>query len=528
MKAAIYARFSSELQSARSIDDQVALCRAFAARTDLEVSAVFEDRARSGASTIGREGLASLMEAARSGNFKVVVVEALDRLSRDQEDLAGIWKRLRFLGVEIRAVHDGRADAVQIGVRGLIGAIYLEDLAHKVRRGLAGVVRDGRHAGGKAYGYQPVPGKPGELSVVPEQAAIVRRIFAEFLAGLTPREIAGRLNREGLPPPRGSRWNASTINGSRQRGNGILHNDLYIGRLVWNRLRMVKDPDTGKRVSRLNPESDWQVAEATHLAIVDKADFDKVAARKRKIVSEAGNRQRPRHLLSGLLRCGACGGGMSVHDRDSTGKVRVRCSRRRESGDCDHSRIYYLDGIERTAVEALRDELRDPDLLAEYVAAYQEERRRVARDRDAEVSRLNRRLGETRRSIDRLVDALAEGRQGMKSVAERLDALEAERVDLEKAIAANPEINVVTLHPAAIDRYLGQMEILADAVRARPRSVGDSAAGAFRELVEAVVVHPVPPRAELDIEIAGNIRLLLGQPTRDKGPPYRLRARRPA
>ena len=102
MRTAIYARFSTELQHERSIEDQFALCRAYAAKNGLEVAAVYDDRARSGASILGRDGLMRMMDAARDGAFDVILVEALDRLSRDQEDLAGIWKRLNFLGIELR------------------------------------------------------------------------------------------------------------------------------------------------------------------------------------------------------------------------------------------------------------------------------------------------------------------------------------------------------------------------------------------------------------------------------------------
>jgi site-specific DNA recombinase len=90
--AAIYARFSTELQNEKSTDDQIALCRAYAARHQLNVVATFEDKARSGASVFGRDGLMQLMDAARQQRFTVVIVEALDRLSRDMEDLAGIHK----------------------------------------------------------------------------------------------------------------------------------------------------------------------------------------------------------------------------------------------------------------------------------------------------------------------------------------------------------------------------------------------------------------------------------------------------
>lgn len=142
--AAIYARFSTELQNEKSTEDQIALCRAYAARHQLDVAATFEDKARSGASVFGRDGLMQLMDAARQHRFTVVIVEALDRLSRDMEDLAAIHKRLSFQGIEIQAVHDDTADSILIGIRGLVGQMQREDGAKKVRRGMAGVIRDGR------------------------------------------------------------------------------------------------------------------------------------------------------------------------------------------------------------------------------------------------------------------------------------------------------------------------------------------------------------------------------------------------
>src|SRR5262249_6796082 len=156
------------------------------------------------------------------GKFDLVLVEALDRLSRDQEDLAGIWKRLSFLGIELRAVHEGKADQIQIGVRGLLGSLFLTDLAHKVRRGMDGVIREGRNAGGRAYGYRPVPGKKGKLEIVEDEANVIRHIFREYVGGRTPREIAHSLNKEGIRPPRGKHWTSSTINGNKKRHHGII------------------------------------------------------------------------------------------------------------------------------------------------------------------------------------------------------------------------------------------------------------------------------------------------------------------
>ena len=102
------------------------------------------------------------------------------------------------------------------------------------------------------------------------------------------------------------------------RGTGILNNELYIGRLVWNRLRYIKDPETGRRVSRLNPESEWIVQDAAALRIVDQALWDRIKSRQRVLEANLRpgrlpgywDRRRPRYLFTGLMRCAACGGGI--------------------------------------------------------------------------------------------------------------------------------------------------------------------------------------------------------------------------
>lgn len=309
-RAAIYARFSTDLQDERSIEDQVTLCRKYAEREGLNIVATFDDRARSGGSILGRDGLLALMDKAREHQFDVIIVEALDRLSRDMEDLAGIHKRLSFLGIEIRAVHEGVVNTVLVGLRGLVGQLYREDNAHKVRRGQAGRVGQGLNAGGRTYGYEPVPGDPGRRMIVEAEAEIVRRIFRGYVDGRTPRDIAHDLNADQIAPPRGRAWNASTINENSQRGTGLLNNELYAGRLVWNKVRMVKDPDTGRRISRPNPESEWQSTDVRELAIVSRELLDAAQKRKKALsVTHPNQQRRPRHMLSGLLKCGACGAG---------------------------------------------------------------------------------------------------------------------------------------------------------------------------------------------------------------------------
>ena len=83
-----------------------------------------------------------------------------------------------------------------------------------------------------------------------------------------------------MAPPRGTRWNASTINGNNARGHGMLLNELYAGRIVWNKVRMVKDPATGKRISRINAKDQHRITEAPQLRIIDDAAWNAAQAIK--------------------------------------------------------------------------------------------------------------------------------------------------------------------------------------------------------------------------------------------------------
>jgi site-specific DNA recombinase len=151
----------------------------------------------------------------------------------------------------------------------------------------------------------------GDREIVPAEAEVIRRIFRNYAAGLSPKALAKQLNAERCPEPGGALWNPSTIHGNPARGSGILNNELYVGRLVWNRLRYVKDPDTGKRVSRPNSPSEWVTTAVPELRILDDELWNQVKARQlemRHVASNGGPKQfnrarRPKYLFSGLTKC---------------------------------------------------------------------------------------------------------------------------------------------------------------------------------------------------------------------------------
>jgi DNA invertase Pin-like site-specific DNA recombinase len=155
LPAVLYARYSSDRQRDASIEDKDRGCRKRAAELGLEVVEVYEDRAVSGSDFL-RPGIQRLMDHARRRRFGVVLAESLDRFSRDQEHIARFLKLMRHLGVRIIAVAEGEINELHIGLKGTMNALYLKDLGEKTHRGLEGRVRQGKSAGGNAFGYQVV------------------------------------------------------------------------------------------------------------------------------------------------------------------------------------------------------------------------------------------------------------------------------------------------------------------------------------------------------------------------------------
>lgn len=511
LRAAIYARFSSDRQNERSAADQVALCDAWAAGKGLSVVRRYEDAAVSGASTVNRFGLAALLRDARARQFDVVLAEALDRLSRDQADLAKLKKDLAFLDIAIMTVQDGEVGAMHIGLKGLMGELFLADLAQKTRRGQGARVRAGAIGGGRSYGYAPVPGKPGELTIVEAEAAIVRRIFSEFATGRTTREIAASLNAQGIAGPRGGPWNSSTLAGSKARQNGVLQNRLYAGEIVWNRQRFIKAPDTGRRVSRLNPPAEWIRTPAPQLSIVDAETFDAVQQRRAaQSIALAPYARKPRHLLSGLIKCVCCGGNYII-----AGGSRLACANYRERGTCSNRRMIGRHEVERRVIAALQTRLADPEVVAEFVKTYREQCEAIATRNRRDRRPLQRRLGEVTRELDKLIDMLIAGTPANERMNERMAALEAERATLKAGLATiDDAAHPVALHPNAPAIFASLAATLQDALTDRGPTEASAARterliAAVRGMVEKIEIRPTEKRKPVDITVYGLLASIL-------------------
>lgn len=521
-RVALYARYSNENQSAASIEDQFSICREHAAREQWKVIGTYHDAAISGASVILRPGVQALLQDAQRGKFEVVLAEALDRVSRDQADVATLFKHLRFAGVQIVTLSEGEISELHVGLKGTMNALFLKDLAAKTHRGLKGRVEKGKSGGGISYGYDVVKhtdakGEPirGDRIIDQAKAEIIRRIFREFAAGISPRAIARRLNDEGIPGPDGILWTDSTLRGHAARGTGLLNNELYIGRLVWNRLRFLKDPTTGKRISRINPPEKRITKEVPELRIVDdalwqaaKARQGELAAKYAKAIAATRSAQanrlrsthRPRSLLSGLLVCGCCDGPFSLRGQD-----RYACSNHVMNGSCANSRTIGRETLEARVLDGLRERLMAPEIAAEAMRAYAENTNRLNWERRSSVDADRKAFADIERKIKEIVTVIEDGGYS-RPLMDRLRDLEAKQDELAERLARAP-VDIPDIHPNVAGIYRRKVEHLAEALR-NPQE-RDEAAEAIRALIEHITLTPGAKRGEIAATLHGDLGTIL-------------------
>jgi len=520
-KAVLYARYSSDIQHDRSNDDQFALCQIHAKREGLKVVARFSDRAKSGATLFDRQGIMDLMQAAKRKEFDVVVVESLDRLSRDLEDLPAIHKRLEFAGVKIHTCNEGATTKMHVGLRGLMSSLFLSQLGDFVRRGHAGRVREGKFPGAVTYGYRAIKDKPGEREINPEQAKVVRRIFTEYASGLSPRTIAANLTRDGIPTPAGAvAWNHQTFIGG-QCKRGMIGNPLYIGTINWNTHKTIKDPDTNITHKRATPAEDHITVDVPHLRIVTQELWDAAnAVRKNRGTAKFGpngkvRRTRPvvprnEHLLSGLLRC-ECGSHMRISNTSRSGTSRVACAAAHQHRTCTNTKTYDLDVLQAEILACMRVQLTDPKRIQLAVRKFHDEWSLQKRKISGDATSDKKRLADIEAATIRFVNALEKGTMPTELIEARLSNLETERVGLVERMRtrdAQNSNNVIALHPQALKAYCDAVDRLHLAFTNNEDHAQNRAA--FRNIVDNVIVHPTAKRAPYEFTTYHRVEAIMG------------------
>ncbi len=507
-RVALYARFSTDMQSQSSVDDQMRITAERAEREGWKVIQKYADHGISGASMM-RPGIQKLMSDAADHKFDIVLAEALDRLSRDQEDVAGIYKRLQYFGIKVITLSEGEINEMHIGLKGTMNALFLKDLAAKTKRGMRGRVENGKSASGLSYGYKMLrrlneQGEiiRGEREIDTEQAIIIQRIFREYAKGKSPEAIAKDLNKDGVTGISGKHWSASSINGNRKRGLGILNNELYIGQLIWNRQRFIKDPDTGKRQARPNDPSEWIRKEAPELRIVDQELWDRVKDRQSILDSKDKNvfKQRPKLLLSGLMKCGCCGSSYVKISQTAYG-----CFAARKMNTCDNLTTVKQEVVERAVLDTLENHLMDERLCDVFCDEYARYLAEMHRQHNQSIADYQAELKRRQKDDAKFVQAIIDGAYSSE-LKEKINA-NTDRIEQLKELLVDKEEVPVLLQPSMAKHYREEVKkLIASLTLPENRQ---EAAEMLRGLVEKIAIIPKGEGQGVDIDLHGNLAGIL-------------------
>ncbi len=447
LRVCLYARFSTDKQNEASVDDQFRICRVRIEHQNWLEVASYYDMAISGSTKVDdRPGGRSILAEGMAGNYDVLMLEGLDRLSRDQVEQERIVRRLEYRGIRIVGVADGydstlSARKVLRGVRGLINEIYLDDLRHKTHRGQAGQIERGYISGGKSYGYDIIKTEGGSrYTINEEQANWVRYIFKEYAEGLSVQKIAHQLNKLNVASPRNTTWAVSAIYGSPVKGSGILNNRLYIGEMVWNRSQWLKNPDTGKRQRIERPKEEWKIIPVPELRIIEKEIWDRVRKRIDSGRDKNGRKRYGRRgvsLFGGYLSCPNCSGKLIAVNAVSYG-----CQRSKDRGKtvCPGF-LVNRKIVEKKLLNILRKELLTDKAALQFERHFKNEVESLLSNKESDTKQQQDRLVEIEGSIEKIIDAIST--VGVSdSLAEKLRTLELEKKALTSTLNQKPLIEI--------------------------------------------------------------------------------------
>ncbi len=325
--------------------------------------------------------------------------------------------------------------------------------------------------------------------------------------GTSPQAIAHRLNDERVPPPRPSRgrrvmgWTWSTILGTPRRALGILNNPLYDGRLVWNRSQKVLDPDTGRRVMRPRPESEWIQVKVPELRILPPDLWRAVQERRAQRRSPLLGNTRGRYtsaLLSGLLVCDPCGSHYVLATPRYYG-----CTAHHDRGNaiCSNGRLARRDLLEDRVIHLVFEQVFAADAV-EYVTAHVNETIRHLSAPRADLRRQREReLAQARRELENVLAAI---RAGLATLATKALLEECERrvAELEAVLAVPEVMPRLDVLPQRVERYLRDLRGTLNTDTAAARRLLSS-------LLEPIRLRPVG--RQLAGELRGNLAFLLGE-----------------
>lgn len=484
MRAAIYSRYSTDKQNPLSTQDQVDACLRYAQSQNWTVAAdtIFKDAAMSGGSMIDRTEFNRMLSKAKQGAFDVIVVEAIDRFTRDFDDGMVEIIGLKRSGVKIADIHTGIKDLESLaGKMGIfVDLIGSEDFrkraGEKTKRGQLAQLQNGYRPGGPSpFGYVIVRKedrneKTGEiikknskLVIDPEKSEIVKEVFMMHANGTGIGQIAKHLNKNKIPTPRKNNhgWDPTAI-------RSMLHNPVYIGTTVYGRHKRVK-LRSGKSSMLDVGKENWIIFENTHPAIINQELWDKVQARVQISAAKYPKQKRHEHfkgrttpaytkyLLSGLMKCGHCGANIVITiGGPRYAKYGCAFNYRRGSTICQNDLKIPRQEIELAVFNALKTKIFTKDNVAEVVQMVNEKLAQNLSGKHKEIAKIKSEIDGQKSILNRLMKSIEDSDTTPTSIIERIKEVELKIKESRSSLLELEKIHkadLITVSDSDVSRY---------------------------------------------------------------------------
>jgi len=433
VNAVIYARYSSHGQTEQSIEGQLRDNYAWAKQQGVTVVGEYIDRALSGTKD-QRPDFQRMIEDAAKHQFEMVIVWKLDRFARNRYDSAIYKAKLKKHGVRVVSVKENITDSPEgIILEGLLESMaeyYSANLSQNVRRGLRESIAKGNFCGGTIpYGYR-VENK--KLVIDDKTAPMIRYMFEQYAAGVSKKDIIDELNRRGCCGRFGKPLTPNSM-------THVLPNTVYIGEYKY----------AGNVVPGLAQP------------MIDPELFAVVQERlKRNARTPAVAKAKVSYLLQGKCFCGHCGTAMVGEcGRSHTGAVYnyYACHAKKKRRGC-RKKNERKDFIEWYVVEQTLEYILTPGRIESVARAVVAEYK--TEFSDSRIADLEKAVAQIDREMDKLVDALIDApKAAHKKIYDRMEALEAQKADIETDLAKLRIAQTIQLTEAEVRAWLKQFTI---------------------------------------------------------------------
>ncbi len=426
-----------------------------------------------------RPGIEKLLEKVKRQEVACIIVKDFSRFSRDYIELGSyMYQIFPFIGVRFISITDhydsnnyiGRTADIDVEFKSLLADFYCKDVSEKVKSSLQAKKNNGKYSIGLVpFGYCKNKKDKMEISVIPEEAAVVQRIFKLSLLGNNTPQICKILNDEGVQTPlefkrkqkdenkndfpsKQKLWQAGTI-------RNILINEFYIGNMVYGK---TKQAEVGSKKVIIKPRSEWKVFRNHHVPIIEKQLFNEVQNKFFKI--KQNSRSSLKYPLKGKIYCGGC-----------KRKMRVM----KQSGDCLYFYCSYeqivsenncLKGsVDNAFLEALillkiKDQIKKSAQLEEVKRTVNQRRALKLADDKKVIEKRKKSCKKIKQAKKKLLEAYHAGeisKEEFRNQKTLFDVRLSQNIDLVKSERSNDEL-LDTIRFKKINRTM--VEVFVDAV----------------------------------------------------------------